>query len=1096
MLPRSVQDTTGATLKRSLGVLCVLLVAAACGAAPKTPKGKPTPGGGDVIAVRGAIEDLVTSFGTKYARGREYLRKLDAIEKRLKAGDAKAQADLVALQREALLANPLLDFEKLLLVRRGAKNLGLPKNWQSNSSLKRNGFDNQIATMSMKDPGGKLTVLHTPSGGAFAGDVDLDFDGTKMLFSSIGAKGRWQVFEMGLDGKRPRELPLIRQPDVDNYDACYLPDGNILFTSTAPFIGVPCVRGSAHVTNVYRLETASGAIRRLTFDQDHDWCPTVLNSGHVLYLRWEYSDIPHFVSRILFRMNPDGTGQMAHYGSNSYWPNSMFYARPIPGHPTKFIAVISGHHDTSRMGELILFDAAKGRHEADGVVQRIPGRGKPVEPIILDGLVRKSWPKFLHPYPLSENHFLVSCQPSAKSQWGVYLVDVFDNMVLLAEEKDYALLEPVPLRPTPRPPVIPSKVDPSRKDAVVYLTDVYTGPGLAGIPRGTVKKLRLFTYHFSYQGVGGQVNRVGLDGPWDVKRVLGTVPVEADGSAMFRVPANTPISIQPLDAEGKALQLMRSWMTAMPGEVLSCVGCHEKPDDGSPNRRTLASARPASNITPWYGPTRGFSFRREVQPVLDRRCVGCHDGRKADRPNFTRRPPEHPPAEKSAYALGTKFTPSYLALRRFVRPPTIESDMHLLTPMEFHADTSKLIRMLRKGHHGVELSAEAWDRIITWIDLGAPAHGTWMEIAGEKNASAAGSEHIAHQRDRRREMMKLYAGRDEDPEAIAELPPIAFIKPSPGKKSPPAKLICAGFPFDAKEARKRQSDGPLAVSRIVDLGDGMKLELTRIPAGTFIMGDESGRPDERPRSVVKIDKPFWMGRFEITNEQFRRLIPSHDSRLEHGDFLQFSVEERGYPVNGSRQPAVRVSWNAAMEFCRRLSAATGETFTLPTEAQWEYACRAGTDTPLNYGGAEVDFATLANLADVSLKVDMFPRWKLPSGAVHNWRPRVATVNDKHRVTAPVGSYAPNAWGLHDMHGNAAEWTLSVYRPYPYNGRDGRNAPTATGRKVVRGGSWYDRPQRSRSAQRTAYHPHQGVFDVGFRVACGVAGAPAIAKETK
>ena len=1090
-----MQDVTCATLKRSLGVLCAMLLATAvCGAASrKTPKDKPAPDGPEVTAVRGAIEDLVTTFAARYPKGPEYLQKLDAIEKRLRAGEAKAREELLSLQREALLANPLLDFKKLLLVRRKANNLGLPRNWQSNSSLKRNGFDNQIVTMSMKRLADKPAVLYTPSGGAFVGDVDLHFDGQKMLFSSIGANQRWQVLEMGLDGKPPRQLPLIEQPDVDNYDACYLPDGNVLFTSTAPFVGVPCVRGGDHVTNIYHLDTTGGAIRRLTFDQDHDWCPTVLNSGHVLYLRWEYSDIPHFVSRILFRMNPDGTGQMAHYGSNSYWPNSMFYARPIPGHPTKFVAVISGHHDTSRMGELVLFDAAKGRHEADGVVQRIPGRGKPVEPIILDGLVGKSWPKFLHPYPLSESHFLVSCQPTAKSQWGVYLVDVFDNIVLLAEEKGYALLEPVPLRPTPRPPAIPPKVDLSRKDAVVYLTDVYAGPGLAGIPRGTVKKLRLFTYHFSYQGVGGQVNRVGLDGPWDIKRVLGTVPVEADGSAMFRVPANTPISVQPLDAEGKALQLMRSWMTAMPGEVLSCVGCHEKQNEGSPNRRTLASAKPASEIVPWYGPTRGFSFRREVQPVLDRRCVGCHDGKKADRPNFTRRPPEHPPAEKSAYALGTKFTPSYLALRRFVRPPTIESDMHMLMPMEFHADTSKLVRLFRKGHHGLTLDAQERDRILTWIDLGAPAHGTWTEIAGEKNPSAVGAEHIAHQRDRRREMMKLYAGRDEDPEAIAEAPPVTFIKPSPGKKSPPAKLSCADFPFDATEAAKRQAAGPLAVSRTIDLGDGMKLELTRIPAGAFIMGDEAGLPDERPRSVVRIDKPFWIGQFEVTNEQFRRLLPSHDSRLEHGDFLQFSVAERGYPVNGSRQPVVRVSWNAAMEFCRRLSVATGEPFTLPTEAQWEYACRAGTDAPMNYGAAEGDFAKLANFADASLKVDMFPRWKLPSGAVHNWRARVATVDDKHRVTAPVGSYTPNAWGLHDMHGNAAEWTLSSYRPYPYNAR---NAPAATGRKVVRGGSWYDRPQRARSAQRTAYHPHQGVFDVGFRVVCGVAGTPVIAKETK
>jgi hypothetical protein len=248
----------------------------------------------------------------------------------------------------------------------------------------------------------------------------------------------------------------------------------------------------------------------------------------------------------------------------------------VPGSATQFAAVIGGHHDVPRMGELVLFDTAKGRHEADGVIQRIPGYGKKVTPKILDGLVRGSWPKFLHPYPLSSKYVITACQPTAQANWGIYLVDVFDNLTLIKEVPGYALLEPIPFRPTQRPPEVPEKVDTSRQDAVVYLMDVYTGGGLRDVPRGTIKKLRLFTYHFAYHGMGGQVNRIGYDGPWDIKRIMGTVPVEADGSAMFRVPANTPISVQPLDADGKAVQLMRSWFTAMPGEVLSCVGCHER----------------------------------------------------------------------------------------------------------------------------------------------------------------------------------------------------------------------------------------------------------------------------------------------------------------------------------------------------------------------------------------------------------------------------------------------------------------------------------------------------------------------------------------
>ncbi|MCP4452914.1 MAG: formylglycine-generating enzyme family protein, partial [Planctomycetes bacterium] len=394
------------------------------------------------------------------------------------------------------------------------------------------------------------------------GDVDLDFDGEHLLFSMPGSNGRWGIFQIDAHGQSLTQLPLIQEPDVDNYDACYLPNGNIIFNSTAPFVGVPCVTGSSHVTNLYLLTRPEDSIRRLTFEQDHDWCPTVLNNGRVLYLRWEYSDIPHFVSRILFDMNPDGTGQREFYGSNSYWPNAMFFARPIPNSSTQFVAVVGGHHDVPRMGELVLFDVAQGRQEANGAIQRLPGYGKKVIPKILDGLVKDSWPKFLHPYPLSEKYIITACQPTAQSNWGIYLVDVFDNLLLIKEVPEYALLEPMPFRPTPRPLEVPEKVDTSRQDAVVYLMDVHAGPGLKDVPRGTVKQLRLFTYHFAYHGMGGQTNRVGYDGPWDIKRIMGTVPVEADGSAMFRVPANTPISVQPLDEEGKAIQLMRSWFTA------------------------------------------------------------------------------------------------------------------------------------------------------------------------------------------------------------------------------------------------------------------------------------------------------------------------------------------------------------------------------------------------------------------------------------------------------------------------------------------------------------------------------------------------------
>ena len=1039
-----------------------------------------------------ALDDLIATFAGRYPKGAEYLKRLEALKKThdaLPGAGAEAAGaarlneiadEFRKLRAEALLANPLLDFDRILVVKRRADRLGLPANWESNSSLPHTGYDNEIAVLSDFRGAGTMTTLFRPEGGRFVGDVDLHWKADRLIFSMPGKNGRWQIHELRADGTGLRELGLITQPDVDNYDACYLPGGGIIFTSTAPFVGVPCVTGSSHVSNLYLYDPAKAAVRRLTFEQDHDWCPTVLPNGRVLYLRWEYADIPHYVSRILFHMNPDGTEQMEYYGSNSYWPNSTFFARPCPGSPTRFVGVVSGHHDTPRMGELVLFDAAAGKHEADGVVQRIPGWGRKVEPVIRDGLVGGGPPKFLHPWPLSDKYFLVSSNAAGGSQWDLWLVDVFDNMVQVKSAAGYALLQPIPLKARPVPPVVSEKVALDRKDALVYMTDVYAGPGLKDVPRGTVTKLRLLTYQFAYHGMGGQVNRVGLDGPWDVKRIVGTVPVEPDGSAYFRVPANVPIAVQPLDSEGRALQLMRSWMTAMPGEVLSCVGCHERQSTSPPAARAMAGRRAPSEIAPWYGPPRGFAFKREVQPVLDAHCVRCHDGRPRDDgrvlPDFTARAEVHPQARDQGYNSGTKFSPSYIALRSYVRGHTMESDMHLLDPCEFHAATTELVQMLKKGHRGVALDTEAWERLYTWIDLNTPYHGTWREIVGDGK--------VARQRERRLAMDRLYAGREDDPEADADLPP-AVVRPAtsgsadaptPGGSSP----ACAGWPFDAAEARRRQAAGGSA-ARTVELAGGLTLELVRVPEGRFVMGDPGGCADEKPLAAVRIGKPFWMGKFEVANEQFAAFDPVHDSRLEAKGFLQFSVEERGYPVNRPKQPVCRVTWAEATAFCRWLAAKTGERFALPTEAQWEYACRAGAATALSYGDENVDFAPFANEADKNLRtVDTFG-WGLPSGAVPPWRPAIENVNDGHRVSAPVGTYQPNAWGLHDMHGNVWEWTRTTYGPYPGASDDSRESDDAAASKVVRGGSWHDRPARCRSAFRLAYPAWQRVYNVGFRV---------------
>jgi len=291
-----------------------------------------------------------------------------------------------------------------------------------------------------------------------------------------------------------------------------------------------------------------------------------------------------------------------------------------------------------------------------------------------------------------------------------------------------------------------------------------------------------------------------------------------------------------------------------------------------------------------------------------------------------------------------------------------------------------------------------------------------------------------------------------------------------------AAVTAPGWPFGADEAVKRQK-ALGEVARTFDLGNGIKVEMVKIPAGEFVMGSFWGYPDEAPQRAVKVQKNYWIGKCEISNEQYAQFDPRHDSRLERGDFLHFSIRERGFPVNMATQPVCRVSWDEAKAFCGWLSAKTGAKVDLPTEAQWEYACRAGTDTPFWYGSNETNFPQYANLADKALSRIETLGWGLPSGCVPEWRPAVTNVVDGFRVSAPVGKFKPNPWGLYDMHGNVWEWTSDVYKPYT------SSSESDPARKTVRGGSWYDRPRRATSSSRLGYLQWQGVYNVGFRVVC-------------
>ncbi len=293
---------------------------------------------------------------------------------------------------------------------------------------------------------------------------------------------------------------------------------------------------------------------------------------------------------------------------------------------------------------------------------------------------------------------------------------------------------------------------------------------------------------------------------------------------------------------------------------------------------------------------------------------------------------------------------------------------------------------------------------------------------------------------------------------------------------------------ETEKARKPPVVDPSIPAQEVDMGDGVTFQMVQVPAGEFVMGSPPGeamrQEDEGPQHRVRITKGFWMGRFEVTVAQFARFagLTGYRTTAEYAggawNITEALKQEWEKGLNWRKTdynqmpnaPVVLVSWDDAQAYCRWLSEATGRAFSLPTEAEWEYACRAGSTTAFQWGDGDEGGEGWLNGADEKLR-SKHPQW-------HTF-----PFSDGSLYAAKVGSYRGNAWGLHDMHGNVWEWCQDWYNPQyyatspeadPFNGQMDRF-------HVVRSGSWLCYPGFCRSSVRRKYAPEYTTCDLGFRV---------------
>jgi len=657
------------------------------------------------------------------------------------------------LRRRIILSHPALDFERILI------NRNSPPMYSHNGDQhlgRHSRVGKGLTILSDWKTAGITATPMLKEGALPAGSTrnpDLHYDAEKVAFGycdhSREGQKRYFLYEAALDGSWVRQLTGTKRDKfntwdgratviIEDNDPCYLPDDQIMFISTRCQSFGRCHGGRYNPAwNLHRCDKNGDEIVQVSFGNENEYEPSVLNDGRVVFTRWEYTNRHEMLFHMLWQCRPDGSNVSHFFGNDMLHPMMMVEASAIPG-THRVVTTAQGHHSYNT-GTTVILDTNIGENTEDAIEHITPETPYSESP-------GGGWPEphYSHPYAINAELFLVSRAshrvhnqgrvPPAANR-GIYLIDPVFGRELIYEDPEIASFSPIAIRKRKRPSVRPSMVFPdSPKEGTVFLQNAYLtrkGNDPEGIIQpGMIKALRVIAI-----GVQPRARRTACSKfvPVEIpKKVLGTVPVDATGSAYFKAPSNVSLQVQTLDENGMAILTEKSLFYLQPGENRSCVGCHE-PEGSSPiatARAKLRRLRPM-DLKPAAGPQYrgGLSFMRTVQPVLDKHCISCHglnEGKdeksiKANKINLIHDGATWPRSFNALVELGD----AKVGLKSYMggNENHTVADRNISKPRRFFAYRNKVSHMLVKNHGKCNMPKDDYMRIIEWLDLNAQCYG-------------------------------------------------------------------------------------------------------------------------------------------------------------------------------------------------------------------------------------------------------------------------------------------------------------------------------------------------------------------------------------